>query len=534
MNCRAFLERVVVELGDSRVLTHSAAGARYGSCTMGTRRVISGAVLPTSRAQVQTIVRVSRELGVPLYPISTGNNWGYGSAIPTAEGCVIVDLSGMTAINFDADTGLATLEPGVTQRMLREYLDKNFLRFLCPVTGAGPDCSLIGNALERGHGITPYADHFLAVTSLEAVLPDGRIYVPPLAELGCTDIDRAFKWGVGPFLDGIFSQGAFGIVTRMTIALAPLPERVEAFFFGLPEDADLGRAVESIRALLRDFGGEMGSINLLNMRRVLSMMEPYPRDHLKQNGLIDERYLLKMARRNRVMPWMGTGAIYGHPDVVRVVKTLIRKKLSPAFKRIVFFTPNSIGKFKRLSHFIPGQTGKSVQNMLATLDKTMQVLAGAPTDVALPLAYWISGKKPEAGASLDPARDGCGLVWYTPLVPMHPQKVREYVQMVRRVCTSHCIEPLITLTSLSNRCFLSSVPLLFDRAGEEAIERARKCYIALIQAGQEIGCMPYRATVDSMECFIQPDAPYWQIVSALKRELDPEGLMAPGRYTPSA
>ena len=84
--------------------------------------------------------------------------------------------------------------------------------------------------------------------------------------------------------------------------------------------------------LLRDFSGEIGSINLLDMRRVLSMMEPYPRDHLEQDGLIDERVFIGNGAPKRVMPWMGTGAIYGHPDVVRVVKTLTRKKLSRLLK----------------------------------------------------------------------------------------------------------------------------------------------------------------------------------------------------------
>jgi hypothetical protein len=438
----------------------------------------------------------------------------------------------MTAITLDAETGLATLEPGVTQRMLRQYLDENLLRFLCPVTGAGPDCSLVGNALERGHGITPYTDHFLAVMSLEAVLPDGRIYRPPLAELGCIEVDRAFKWGVGPFLDGIFSQGAFGIVTQMTIALAPRPERVEAFFFGLSRDADLEGAVESIQALLRDVGGELGSINLLDMRRVLSMMVPYPRDHLDETGLISEQYLQEIGRQNQVMPWMGTGAIYGNAHVVRAVKSVTKTKLSGIFKKLVFFTPRSVANFERLSHFIPGKPGHGLQNMLATLDKTLQALAGAPSEVALPLAYWISGRKPDGHAPLNPARDGCGLIWYTPLVPMRAEKVREYVQMARGVCVRHRFEPLVTLTSLSNRCFVSSVPLLFDRTSEDATERASQCYNALIESGREIGCIPYRATVDSMQCFIKPETPYWQIVSALKRELDPQGLIAPGRYSP--
>ena len=358
MNCRAFLERLESELGGDRVLSQAAAQARYGVCTTGAHRIISGAVRPSSRLQVEATVRASRELGIPLYPISTGNNWGYGSAVPTADGCVIVDLSNMTSITVDAETGLATLEPGVTQRILRQYLDENSLRFLCPVTGAGPDCSLVGNALERGHGITPYTDHFLAVMSLEAVLPDGRIYRPPLAELGCIEVDRAFKWGVGPFLDGIFSQGAFGIVTQLTIALAPLPERVEAFFFGLSHDADLEGAVDSIRVLLRDIGGELGSINLLDMRRVLSMMVPYPHDHLDNAGLITEQYLQEIARRNQVMPWMGTGAIYGNAHVVRAIKSLTKNKFSGIFKKLIFFTPSSVANFERLSHFIPGKTGR--------------------------------------------------------------------------------------------------------------------------------------------------------------------------------
>jgi hypothetical protein len=79
-------------------------------------------------------------------------------------------------VDFDAELGTVTLEPGVTQGMLAAFLERERQPFLVPVTGAGPTCSLVGNALERGYGITPFADHFGAVLSLEAVLPDGRVY----------------------------------------------------------------------------------------------------------------------------------------------------------------------------------------------------------------------------------------------------------------------------------------------------------------------------------------------------------------------
>ncbi len=531
MDSTRFLKRMTNELGVDRVLHQSAAEAKYGVCTTGVSRSIPGAVCPRSQQDVIQVVEASRELCVPLYPISTGNNWGYGSANPSADGCVVIDLSGMTRIVFDDEAGVVTLEPGVTQRILRNYLDERSLRFLCPVTGAGPDCSLIGNALERGYGITPYTDHFLSVMSLEAVLPNGQVYKTPLSELGCIDIDRAFKWGVGPFLDGIFSQGAFGIVTQMTIALAPIPERVEAFFFGLSHDADLEVVVESLRQVLREVGGVLGSINLMNMHRVLAMIEPYPHDQLGQNGLIDEQYLLKMAHRNQVMAWLGTGAIYGNARMVRAVKSVIKDRLSSVTTRLMFFTPQSVRRFKLLSHYVPGGPGRALQNIFGTLDKTLQVQAGTPSEIALPLAYWISGKKPEDGVSMNPARDGCGLIWYSPLVPLRADKVRVYTRMVREVCIAHGFEPLITLTSLSDRCFDSTVPLLFNRASKGAIERAERCYEALIVAGQEIGCMPYRSKVDSMQSFIMPETPYWQLVMTLKRELDPLGLISPGRYS---
>ena len=90
---------------------------------------------------------------------------------------------------------------------------QNNLPFLVPVTGAGPSCSLLGNALERGYGITPHSDHFAAVTALRAVLPSGEIYQSAIAEAGGKDVDYAYKWGVGPYLDGIFTQSSLGIVT---------------------------------------------------------------------------------------------------------------------------------------------------------------------------------------------------------------------------------------------------------------------------------------------------------------------------------
>ena len=52
--------------------------------------------------------------------------------------------------------------------------------------------------------------------------------------------------------------------------------------------------------------------------------------------------------------------------------------------------------------------------------------------------------------------------------------------------TSSGSEPLITLTSLSDRCFDSSVPLLFDGRSSADNERAQRCFDMLFDEGSDI------------------------------------------------
>lgn len=538
----AFLAELAIRLGADRVMDAARAQTRYGADTAGTTRSIAGAILPRDADQVRQLVLAAQRFGVPLYPISTGNNWGYGTANPARNGCVIVDLSGMRAIDIDAETGVVSVEPGVTQAMLRAYLDQHAPDFLCPVTGAGPDCSLVGNALERGYGITPYADHFAAVVGIEAVLPNGDLYRPPLAEMGAENIDKVFKWSVGPYLDGLFAQGNFGIVTRMHIALATRPERVEAFFFGVPQDVGLEDVVLAVRGILRELGGVVGSINLMNRHRVLAMMEPYPRDRLV-DGLIPEDCLQEMARRNQVMAWMGAGALYGNAKLVAAARTVIRQRLGNKVRRLMFFTEGKLNALIPVVRALPGKPFRNLDNVLATLHKTLKLLGGAPSEIALPLAYWISGQRPPAGQPMNPSRDGCGLIWYSPLIEMKPQAVRDYVEMVKRACTharqqhdqTYRFEPLITLTTVSDRCIDSTVPILFKRTDPHAVMAARECYKDLFEAGLKLPhpCVPYRGTVDSISRFMASGSPFWKTLNQIKTSLDPQQILAPGRYTRS-
>jgi 4-cresol dehydrogenase (hydroxylating) len=528
----AAIEAWRAKLGKDRVLDAPEAERAYGMSTTAVQRKIVAALKPKSVEDVQAIVAMASLHGVPLYPFSTGHNWGYGCSLPVRDGCAIVDLSGLKSIELDAERGLATLEPGVTQGDLSDHLDANALPFLVPTTGAGPHCSLVGNALERGYGITPYADHFGAMMGIEAVLADGRIYRSPLRELGGEAVDRGFKWKVGPYLDGLFAQSNFGIVTRMTIALAPRPERIEAFLFGIKHETDLERAVLAVRQILRSLGGIAGAVNLMNTRRVLSMSADYPPERVGADGILPAAVVSELAGGRKAIAWTGIGALYGTASVVQAARAEVRRILAPLAGRVTFISPGLASRAHRFTMLIAPLRRHRIARRARMLDLAMQVLAGRPSEVALQLAYWSSGAEVRHGQEMDPARDGCGLIWYPPLIPMRPERVRVYVDMVERVCTAYRIEPLITLTSLSDRCFDSSVPLLFRRKVPDETASAQACYRALLEAGRAQGFLPYRMAIDAMDWVIRPETPFWQLVADIKKVFDPTGIIAPGRYAP--
>jgi 4-cresol dehydrogenase (hydroxylating) flavoprotein subunit len=517
-------------LGEPQVLLGAAAATAYGGDTSGAVRQIPVALRITDRASVAEVMRIASAHQIPVYPISTGKNWGYGSALPARDGCVIIDLGQLkNIIHFDAELGVVTLEPGVTQGMLADFLEAGRHPFLVPVTGAGPTCSLLANALERGYGVTPYVDHFGAVTDLEAVLPDGSLYRTALREAGGEELARLFKWGIGPYSAGLFTQSGFGIVTRMSIVLARRPECVKVCLFSLKDDAMLEPAVLKIRAIMSRLTGTVGAINLMNQHRVLSMAAPFPTEQLGPDGMITPDGLQALGRKYQIFPWTGFCTLYGSKRMVAAAQKEVKAALGGLGSRMMFLTPERAQLLAKLTQLIPGKFGKGLQGMTATLAKSLELVAGRPNETAMPLAYWRT-PLPKKGEFWDPTLDGCGLMWYAPLVPMRPADVRAYVSMVKEIAVRHGLEPLITFTTLNDRLFDSTVPLVFDRTKPEAVAAAAACYQDLLHAGRAKGWFPYRVGINTMPTLVGMQSDAIAFHERLRASLDPHDLMAPGRY----
>lgn len=517
-------------LGESGVIT--TGDTVIGASTAGMTRDIPAVLRPTNQEEVSAALKIAQLWQIGVYPVSTGNNWGYGSANPVEDGCVVLDLSRLNRISdFDPELGVVTVEPGVTQGALREFLDQQEGEYFVPVTGAGPTCSLLGNALERGYGITPITDHFGAVMKIEAILPDGSLYRTPLSELGGNEIDGLFKWGVGPYIDGIFSQGNFGVVVRMTIALAPVPETVTAFFFSTKDDAKLEALVPTVRQVLRALSGSVVAINLLNSQRMLSMMTPFPNDKAV-DGVLPTQEVERLASKHGVAAWSGVGSIYASREVVRAAKRTLRRLLGPVTDRLVFVNRRKVDVARKVAGVLPSNLATRVKGMADTLSGALEIMHGIPNDVALSLAYWRSGNLPRPDTPKNPARDGCGLIWFAPLVPIRGTDVRQYIEMIERICPQYGVNPLITLTTMNDRCFDSTVPLLFDRNDANATARANDCYRALYEAGKEKGFLPYRLNIDAMGTLSAEGSVFARVTSQLKAAVDPNFILAPGRYVP--
>lgn len=517
-------------LGKDQVLSEEQASNRFGQDTSGTRRRIPAALCPTERAQIPAIIKIAHQSGVSIYPLSTGNNWGYGTSYPVTHDCIILDLSRLNKItDFDAELGVVTVEPGVTQGMLSQFLTEGGHEFLVPVTGAGPNCSLLGNALERGYGITPYTDHFGAVTDLEAVLADGSTYRSALREAGAEDVARLFKWGVGPYLNGLFTQSGFGVVTQMSILLARRPENTKICLFSLSQDEQLEVGVAKINLILRTLPGIVGATNLMNQHRMLSMAAPYPREQLDSAGLIPTQVIRTMGSQYQIQPWTGFITLYGKRRIVSAAQKEITNILKSAASRVLFFSNTQAQYLARFTRYIPGATGLRLASTATTLAQSLALVNGYPNETALPLAYW---RNPNAkqGPTRDPARDGCGLIWYAPLLPMRPNTVRLYVTMVQRITRKYGIEPLITLTSISDKVLDSTVPILFNTSNPIEVEQAQCCYQALLDEGAAAGFIPYRVGVTAMPWLTQRFGSAAELHTKLRRAIDPANSISPGRY----
>lgn len=484
-------------------------------------------IYPESTDEVQAITRVASEYGVVLYPISCGKNWGYGDACAPTPGAAIVDLGRMNRI-LEVNTELAycVIEPGVTQGQLYDYLEENDTGLWMDATAAGPDSSLVGNTADRGFGHTRYGDHVLNTGSMEIVLADGRVLNTGFGHYEDARATQVYPYGAGPFMNGLFTQSNYGIITKIGLWLMPKPEAFTFYFFQVPNFEGLQTLIDRLRPL-RLNGTLQTAIHVGNDFRVLASSSHYPWHETKETPLPGA--LRKIMRESATaQPWQGSGSLSGSKGTVRAAKRELKRAIGD-IATIRFVTDWQVNAGESLGRKLKQwRITDSLDWRMRILRQNFDLLKGIPTIEPLRGAQWRLRKPPEELHDLLDA--GVGLYWVSPVMPMLGREAMELQKLVEPIFNMHGFDMIVSFILLTERSLVAIFNIAFDKSVPEDCELASKCYDALMDAMMENGYYIYRSGLQGMPKIKRRSSVYWDVATSIKRALDPEDIIARGRY----
>jgi glycolate oxidase len=204
------------------------------------RVVPAAVVLPSTAEQVQRVVRLCHERGVPFVARGSGTGLS-GGALPV-EGGIVISLSRLNRVlEVDIPNARVVVEPGVINAHVTQLVAPHGY-FYAPDPSSQSVCTIGGNVAENSGGAhcLKYGFTTTHVLGLEVVLPDGS-----LVNLGSKAVDAP-----GYDLCGVFvgSEGTLGIATKIILRIVKRPERIETLLAAFDSIDACGAAVSEIIA----------------------------------------------------------------------------------------------------------------------------------------------------------------------------------------------------------------------------------------------------------------------------------------------
>jgi len=504
----------------------------YARSTMPTATRPAAVLKPSSTEEVCQIAKVASRYHVPIYPISRGNNWGLGSACAVGDGQVIVDLRRMNRIHeVNAELAYAVVEPGVTQGQLFEHLTANEIPLWMDATGAGPDASIIGNLMERGYGHSLNGDRFHNSCGYEVVLASGDVINTGFGHFESSRVTNVFKTGIGPSLDGLFTQSNLGIVTKATIWLMPKPSHFEAFAFRVSGEDELGAIIEALRPL-RMAGIIQSATHIANDLRVLSSHMQYPWELTDGATPLPQKLRDSLRKQRGLGAWNVLGGLYGNRATVAAAKKSLRHALK-SVARPVFISERKLRWAQRLSKVCQKiGVGGRLSETVSSVQSVYELLIGNPVADHLSGTGWRSRQPMKArGRGSNPLENGDGLIWLTPVVPMTASAADDLLKLITPIFKQFSFELLITFVSVNARAMCCPITVSYDKQSPDEATRAAQCYSALVAAVMARGYIPYRTGIQSMGKLFGGTSVYGDLLTEIKHTVDPSNILSPGRYS---
>jgi 4-cresol dehydrogenase (hydroxylating) len=477
-------------------VTHAAEALYEYADAMAPRDPASyaprGAVAPASVEEVQAIVRLAGEHGVPLWPISRGKNFGYGGSAPRIPDIITLDLIRMNRIlEVNVEHGYALLEPGVGFDDLFEYLTANKI----PLWMSAPAHtwgSVVGNALERGVGYTPYGEHASKICGLEVVTGTGELLRTGMGALAGSKTWQAFPYGFGPAWDTAFMQSNFGIVTKMGLWLMPEPENTVSLSMALEKAEELPAAIDALRPLKLD-GTVQANPSFGNVIRTLATRATRS-EYYQGTGPIPADVLEKARIKAGVGHWNFAVRLFGDRKINAInadkVKAAFRGKVSAEFQQ---------SEWNR---------GEPLRNSGSPM----------PSLGALGVVDWLGGKG--------------GHLTFSPVSPFSGAEAWKQYTLIRGMFEDAGFDYYGGFTA-GQRYLNHITMILFDRSQPDMLERANKLFPQLISTAAKNGWGEYRTHVlwydEVAGSYDYNHGAMRRWNEAVKDAVDPKGVIAPGK-----
>lgn len=480
------------------------------------------------------MIRDARSRKIPLHPLSTGLNWGYGTAADIPKGVELVDLSGMRRIlnanEISQKNPVAVVEPGVSQGQLAEFLRVHHPGLMFNVTGSARDTSLIGNALDRGVGY--FGPRREDLFGLEVVTGAGAIVRTGFRRLGEeSPLAHCHPFGLGPMLDGLFFQANFGIVTSACFKLLPRPARQIAVSIALRNERDLPQFIEILAALKRE--RIMGTVTHIgNRARTRASLMHGIVNYLETHCSVRPADLIREAEGvlEIVAPdqWTSLGGIAGTRAQVRAAFTEVRSRLR-GIARVMDIDDGKLNfGYGLFNAFKIIRWARANAAAIAAIRPLHGLASGVPTDVAIDNLLWKFGRPDLPAQDLDQTR--CGILFISPALPMDGHFVAKTVEEMSARAKDFGHQLFVTINIETENSMVAVTNILFDRSDVSACANAKACANALHELIRSRKLEVYRARVDMMDKIVSADSEYWRTIRQLKEVLDPDHIISPGHY----
>lgn len=527
---------------------------QHNRCTYAEHFTSGLAIFPQTVDQIQKFVKKCVELKseypeLAIYPISQGKNWGYGSATPTSQDAVLLSLQQIEEElhwignqhdpkeePYGKKLGLVRVSASITQQQLYEFLQSEGGDFWMDATGAPKESSIVGNYLERGFGHTPMGDHFPHIVGMEVIMPDGSFV--KTGHAGCHNAANVgvHKHGLGPVLEGLFSQSSLGIVTAIYLELMPAKKHVTKFFIQLKSNEDFYEAVERIRPLKMK-GVLTSQMHCGNAHKGIQAVMRYPFKETQGKTPLPPELTNSICKDLDLSPWTISGAIYSDFNgETRLKKRALKQALKgvncklivlPEWLSSLAYNTINLGVTKLL---FPKLQAK-LEKQLTILKELNKLKKGIPTNYFMDSIYWRKRDLPLSTENLNPDLDNVGMIWIAPIAPMTRESIRLMVEISTSVSEKYQFEPAISITLLNDKAADCILSIIFDRTVAEEEKNALLCYDELKKQFNSIGFTAYRASSRSLEKgYLNFTEEKIKLHSQLKQGLDPLGLFSPNHY----